>query len=105
MVQVICYPIIPIYIGLRIETRYIKKFIKEKATIYARLINQCMSKRRILFSARFYKINEEDQRSVEIELFIDLNIDQKVTETDNNKFLSITRDVKSQFLLNLLKSY
>ena len=45
----------------------------------------------LLFSASFYKINEEDQRSDEIEIFINLNINNKLTETDINKI-----GVKSQ---------
>ena len=52
------------------------------ATIYARLINQYNFKYHILFSASFYKINEEDQRSDEIELFINLNINNNLTESD-----------------------
>ena len=50
------------------------------ATIYARLINQYMFKEHELFSASFYKINEEDQRSDEIELFICLNTNHNLTE-------------------------
>ena len=61
------------------------------ATIYARLINQYKFKYHILFSASFYKINEEDQRSDEIELFINLKINNNLTETDINNI-----DVKSQ---------
>ena len=64
----------PNFPDIGIETRYINKILKEMATIYARLINQYKFKYHILFSARFYKINEEDQRSDEIELFINLNI-------------------------------
>ena len=52
------------------------------ATIYARLINQYKLKYHILFSASFYKINEEYQRSDEIELFINLNLYHNLTETD-----------------------
>ena len=65
--------------------------VKEMATIYARLINQYKFKYHILFSASFYKINEEDQRSDEIELFINLKINNNLTETDINNI-----DVKSQ---------
>ena len=61
------------------------------ATIYARLINQYKFKYHILFSASFYKINEEDQRSDEIQLFINLNINNKLTENDIDKI-----DNKSQ---------
>ena len=35
-----------------------------------------------LFSASFYKINKEDQRSNEIELYTNLNNNQNLTETD-----------------------
>ena len=61
------------------------------ATIYARLINQCKFKYCILFSASFYNINEEDQRTDEIELFINLKINNNLTETDIKNI-----DVKSQ---------
>ena len=61
------------------------------ATIYAKLINEFMFKYHILFSASFYKINEEDQRSDEIELFINFSINNNLTETDMNNI-----DVKSQ---------
>ena len=44
-----------------------------------------------LFSASFYKIVEQDQRSNEIELFINLNINNNLTENDINDI-----DVKSQ---------
>ena len=52
-----------------IETRYITKILNEMTTICARSIDQYEFKYHILFSASFYKINEEDQRSDEIELF------------------------------------
>ena len=61
------------------------------ASIYARLINQFKFKYRIIFSASFYKNNEEDQRSDETELFINLNINHNLTETDINNI-----EVKSQ---------
>ena len=49
-------------------------------TIYAGLITQYKSKYHIIFSASFYKINEQDQRSVEIEKFINLNDNNNLTE-------------------------
>ena len=61
------------------------------SVIYARLINQYKFKNHILFSASFYKINEEDHRTDEIEIFNNLNINNNLTETDVNKI-----DVKSQ---------
>ena len=81
----------PCFPDIGIETRYVNKILKEMATIYARLINHYKFKNHILFSASFYKINEEDQRSDEIELFINLNINNNLTETDN-----IIIDVESQ---------
>ena len=73
------------------ETRYIEKILKEMATIYARLINQYKINYHILFSASFHKVNEEDQRSDEFELFINLNINNNLTEIDISNI-----DVKSQ---------
>ena len=64
----------PNFPAIGIETRYIKKILKEMATIYDRLINHYKFKYHIIISARFYKINEEDQRSDEIEIFINLKI-------------------------------
>ena len=81
----------PKFQDIGIETRYINKILKEMATIYARLINQYRFKYHILFSASFYKINEEDQRIDEIELFINLNINNNLTKTDINNI-----DVKPQ---------
>ena len=81
----------PNFPDIGIETRYVNKILKEMATIYARLINQYKFRYHILFSASFYKINEEDQRSDEIDLFINLNIDNNLTETGINNI-----DVKSQ---------
>ena len=74
-----------------IEYRYINKIIKELSDIYARLINQYKFKYHTLFSASFYEINEEDQRNNEIELYINLNINHNLTESDINDI-----DVRSQ---------
>ena len=63
----------PNFPDIGIETRYINKILEEMATIYARLINRYKFKYHMLFSASFHKINEEDQRSDEIELFFNLN--------------------------------
>ena len=70
----------PNFPDIGIETRYFNKILKEMATIYARLINQYKYKYHITFSTSFYKINEEDQRSGEIEIFINLNIHNNFTE-------------------------
>ena len=84
--------ITPIFPEFGIEFRYINKFIKELSVIYARLINQYKFKYHTLFSASFYKINEEDQRNNEIELYINLNISHNLTESDIDNI-----DVGSQF--------
>ena len=74
-----------------IEVRYINKIIKEMSFIFARLINQYKFKYHTLFSASFYKINEEDQRDNEIELYINLKIIHNLTESDIDNI-----DVRSQ---------
>ena len=60
--------ITPNFPDIGIELRYINKITKEMSVTYARLINQYKFKYHTLFSASFYKINEEDQRDNEIEL-------------------------------------
>ena len=74
-----------------IEFRYINKTIKELSVIYARLINQYKFKYHTLFSASFYKINDEDQRNNEIELYINLKINNNLTESAIDNI-----DVRSQ---------
>ena len=83
--------IMPIYPDLGIKARHINKNLKEMAGINARLINQYKFNYPLLFSASFYKINEEDQRNDEIELFINLNFFENLTESDFNNI-----DAKSQ---------
>ena len=83
--------IIPNFTDIGIEKRYVNKNLKELSVIYARLINQYKYKYHVLFSASFYKINEEGQRSDEIELFINLNINNNLTESDIDNI-----DIKSQ---------
>ena len=83
--------IIPNFPDVGIETRYINKILKEMAIIYARLKNQYKIKYHTLFSAIFCKINEEDQRSDETQLFISLKINYNLTESDIDNI-----DVKAQ---------
>ena len=83
--------ITPNFTEFGIEFRYINKIIKELPVIYARLINQYKFKYHTLFSASFYKINEEDQRYNEIELYMKLKINHNLTESDFDNI-----DVKSQ---------
>ena len=74
--------ILPKFPEYGIEFRYINKIVKELSVIYARLINQYKFKYHTLFSASFYKINEEDQRDNHIELYINLKINNNLTESD-----------------------
>ena len=83
--------ITPNFPDFGIETRYINKIIKELSVIYARLINHCKFKYHTLFSASFYKINERDQRSNEIELYMNLKFNHNLTESDIDNI-----DVRSQ---------
>ena len=65
-----------------IEVRYINKIMKELSAIYARLINQYKFRYHTVFSARFDKQNEDNQVLDETELFINLNINHKLTQND-----------------------
>ena len=83
--------ILPKFPEFGIEFRYINKIVKELSVIYARLINQYKFKYHTLFSASFYKINEEDQRNNEVEIYINLKINHHITESDIDNI-----DVRSQ---------
>ena len=73
------------------EFRYNIKIKKELSFIYARLGNQYKFKYHTIFSARFYEINEKDQRNNEIELYVNLNINHNLTQSDIDNI-----DVRSQ---------
>ena len=81
----------PNYPEFGIETRYINKIIKEMATIYARLINQYEFKYQTVFSARFDKQDKDNQLLDETELFVHLNINHNLTQSDIDNF-----DIRSQ---------
>ena len=74
-----------------IEYRYNNKIVKDLSVFYARLLNQYKFNCHTLFSASFYEINEEDQRYNEIELYINLEIYHKSTESDIDNI-----DIRSQ---------
>ena len=65
-----------------IEFRFINKIMREMAIIYARLINQYKFRYQTVFSARFDKQDEDNQLLDETELFINLNINQNLTQSD-----------------------
>ena len=83
--------ILPLYPEYGIEFRYINKVVKELSVIYSRLLNQYKFKYHALFSASFYKINEEDQRYNHIDLYMNLKINNNLTESDIDNI-----DVRSQ---------
>ena len=74
--------ITPIHPEFGIEFRYINQIMKELSIIYARLINQYKFKYRTVFSARFGKQDEDSRILDETELFINLNINHNLTQTD-----------------------
>ena len=65
-----------------IEIRFINKIMRELSIIYARLINQYKFRYQVLFSARYDKQDENGQLLDETELFINLNINQNLTQSD-----------------------
>ena len=67
------------------EARYINQIMKELSIIYARLINQYKFRYQTVFSARFDKQDEDDQVLDETELFINLNINHNLTQSDLDK--------------------
>ena len=72
----------PNYPEFGIEIRYINKNKKELSVIYARLINQNKFKYQTFCPARFDKQVEDEQGLDETELFINLNVNHKLTESD-----------------------
>ena len=65
-----------------IEVRYINRIMKELSIIYATLINQYKFTNQTVISARFDKQDENDQILDGTELFIFLNINHNLTQTD-----------------------
>ena len=65
-----------------IEFRFINKIMREMSIIYARLINQYKFKYQCVFSARFDKQNEDGLLLDETELFINLNMNYNITQSD-----------------------
>ena len=77
--------ITPNYTAFGIEVRYIMKIIKELYVIYARIINQYKFRKQTVFSATFDKQDENNQVLDKAELFINLNINHNLTQTDIDK--------------------
>ena len=68
-----------------IDVRYNIKINKELSVFYARIINHYNFGCEKVFSARFDEQDEDNQVLDEPELFINLKINHKFTETDINK--------------------
>ena len=64
-----------------IEFRFINKIMREMSIIYARLINQYKFRYQVVFSGRFNKQDENGDISDETEMFINLNINQNLTQS------------------------
>ena len=77
--------ITPTFPEFGIEFRFINKIMKELAAIYARLINQYKFKYQTVFSARFDQQDEDGELLDETELFINLNINHNITQSDLDK--------------------
>ena len=77
--------ITPTHPEFGIEIRYTNKIVKELPVKYARLINQYKFKYQTVFSARFGKQDEDNQVLSETELFINLNFNHILTESDLDK--------------------
>ena len=74
--------ITPYHPEFGIEVRYINNIMKELSIIYARSKNQYKFKYQTVFSARFDKQVEDNQVLDETELFINLNINHNITQSD-----------------------
>ena len=69
---------------LEIEFQYINKILKELATSYARKLNQYKCSYKTVFSATIDKQDEDGQMIDQTELFIKLNTNQNLAESDIN---------------------
>ena len=76
----------PNYPEFGIEFGHINKILKEMAFVYARLTNQDKFKYQTVFSTKFDKQDEDGQMLDEVELFINLNINHKLTESGLDNF-------------------
>ena len=82
-----------------IEFRFIDKIMREMYIIYARLINQYKIRYQVVFLSRFDKQDEDDQIFDETELFINLNINQNLTQSDLDNIIitfSLERQIQQQ---------
>ena len=83
------------YPDFDIEVLYTNKIMKKLSTIYARLTNQFKFKYQTVFSARLDKQNEDNQVIDETELFINLNVNHNLTQTEIDK-IDVRSPLKNQ---------
>ena len=88
--------ITPTFQEFGIEVRFINKIMKELSVIYARLINQYKFRCQSVFSARFHKQDDDDQLLDETEIFINININQNLTQSHLDK-IDIRSPLEHQF--------
>ena len=85
-----------------IEFRFINRIMREMSIIYARLINRYKFRYQTVFSARFDKQDEDGQLLDETELFINLNINQNLTQSDLDN-INITFPLERQIQQQAMK--
>ena len=86
----------PIFPVLGIETTYTIEIIKVVDTFCARILNQNKFKYQTVFSAKFDKKDADRQMWDEIEIYINLNVNQNLTESDLRSF-DIISPIENQF--------
>ena len=64
------------------EKNLVEKLVEELSNIYARKMNRYKFKYQKVFSASFYKQNEDDQKIDLIEWYIIFVFNQNLTESD-----------------------
>ena len=85
-----------------IEFRFINKIMREMSIIYARLLNQYKFRYQLVFVGRFDKQVEDGQIFDETELFINLNINQNLTQSDLDN-INITFPLERQIQQQVMK--
>ena len=85
-----------------IDKLVIDRLVREMATIYAKLISQFKFKYQCTFLARFDKQNEDGELLKEKELFINLRINHKLTDSDLKK-INVQWDLDRQIQQQELK--
>ena len=73
------------------------------ATFFGRVINQNSFKCHTIFSANFYKINEEIKKDNEIEMCNKLKINQNITEPNINN-IYVQSQLQHQIQIQELKN-